>query len=68
MKVFIVSIRHAFRPCKEGRRHGLKSGGGTKRESRAKRAKKKFVPPTFGKVGVQFFTRAWYEQANNYQY
>jgi len=44
--------------------------GGTKRDSRAKRAKKKiFVPPTFGKVGgVQFFTRAGYEQGNKYHY
>jgi len=28
---------------------------GTKCDSRTKRAEKNFVPPTFGKVGVQFF-------------
>jgi len=39
----------------QGRRHGFKSGG-TKRDSRAKRAKKIFfVPPTFGKVGGTIF-------------
>ena len=51
------------------RRHGFKSGG-TKRDSRAKRAKKNFLypPPIFGKVGVQLFTRGGYEQENKYHY
>jgi len=39
--------------------------GGTKRDPRAKRAKKKiFVPPTFGKVGGTIFLHVGYEQGN----
>jgi len=40
----------------QGRRHDFKSGG-TKRDLRAKRTGKKFVPPTFGQMrGTIFHT------------
>ena len=52
----------------QGRRHSFKSGG-TKRDSRAKRARKKICTPHIWKSGgTIFFTRAGYEQGNNYQY
>ena len=52
---------------KQGRRHGFQSGG-TKRDSRAKGAKKNFFTPTFGKVGGTIFYTWGYEQGNKYHY
>jgi len=43
----------------------LKVGGGIKRDSRAK---KNFVPPSFGKVGGIIFYMWGYEQGNKYHY
>jgi len=45
----------------------LKVGGQKVIRERNER-EKKFVPPTFGKVGVQFFYTWGYEQGNKYHH